>query len=538
MTQVAAGGYASAMRFSAVALALALCGCHLRDSKDPEVLMARLHEKDPRARIEAARQLRKMGVRAAAPQIAGLLRDPETRAEAAQALSDLGGPGQVQPLLDAIDPAGPAEANEAIARALGNLGDARAGAGLLQLAKLPQEPVRAAAVEALGKVKAAEAVPELTRVVEDPAAPGLSAKALLALGQIGDPAAIPALLHGLCLEPDRVSLLPESSLALVMIGKPAVDPLLQILEGKNPAYLAWARDQGRKTADVFARIALVLGDLGDARAIPALRKKLAYAEPKATPGGGRPLTNLVRMFAASALGRLRAVDAAPQIQALVTTSDEDDESVSTAAAEALVWIGERSQARELMAKSQSGKLRLRLLTAQSAALFGEPILGRDMLQLALKESRGAQPACLAELRALTLPVEDPARACDLLATQFGELSSPLEAARVCASDAPCWLGKLRDQDPVVRARAAYELGRSGAAAAVPELARATADEQVLVRVAAALALEWLSAVPAAREDLRTASRSLASRLAAGGRTGESARVDEDLRRLQLKLSRL
>ncbi len=526
------------MRLSAAALLLVFSGCRLGESNDPQALQARLEDKDPRARVQALQQLRRLGARAAAPKIAALLLDPQTRGEAARALSDLGGPAQVQPLLDAIDPGASAGDNETIARALGNIGDARAAPGLLRLAHAQQEPVRIAAVEALGKLKVKDAVPELSRVAEDPAAsPALKAKALLALGQIGDPAALPALLHGLSLEPNRVSLLSESSLALLMIGAPAVEPLLQILEGKDPAYLSWARDQGQKTADVYARVALVLGDLGDARAVPALRKKLKYVETGVSPAEAHPLTNLVRMFAASALGRMRVAAAASELQAMVSTTDDDDEALTTAAVEALVWIGDRPQARDLMKKAKSGRLRLRLLAAQGAALFGEPIVGRDMLELAMKEAKGAPTSCLAELRELTLPVEDGTRACDLLATQFGELSNPLEAARVCASDAPCWLSKLRETDPVVRARAAYELGRAGTASAVPELAKAISDQQVLVRIAAARALEWLSAVPAARDDLKSASRALAQRLSGTSSTG-AAQGDEDLRRLQLKLSRL
>jgi hypothetical protein len=60
---------------------------------------------------------------------------------------------------------------------------------------------------------------------------------------------------------------------------------------------------------------------------------------------------------------------------------------------------------------------------------------------------------------------------------------------------------------------------------------------VLVRIAAARALEWLSAVPAARDDLKSASRALAQRLSGTSSTG-AVQGDEDLRRLQLKLSRL
>src|SRR5258708_16610722 len=139
------------MRLSAAALLLVFSGCRLGDSNDPQALQARLGDKDPRARVHALQQLRRLGVRAAAPQIAALLLDPQTRGEAARALSDLGGPAQVQPLLDAIDPS--AGDSEAIARALGNIGDARAAPGLVLLAHAQQEPVQLAAVEGLAKRK-------------------------------------------------------------------------------------------------------------------------------------------------------------------------------------------------------------------------------------------------------------------------------------------------------------------------------------------------------------------------------------------------
>src|SRR5260370_95956 len=104
------------MRLSAAALLLVFSGCRLGESNDPQALQARLEDKDPRARVQALQQLRRLGVRAAAPKIAALLLDPQTRGEAARALSDLGGPAQVQPLLDAIDPGASAGDNEAIAR--------------------------------------------------------------------------------------------------------------------------------------------------------------------------------------------------------------------------------------------------------------------------------------------------------------------------------------------------------------------------------------------------------------------------------------
>jgi len=527
------------MRPLALAIALSLIACKSRDASDPKTWIARLEDSDPKVRVQAVQQLRKLKAKQAAPQIALLLKDPLLKEDAALALEDLGGPEQVDPLLAAVDTTVGAGSDTAaraanrtnfrIAEALGNIGDPRAGPALLRLARSSDDNVRVAAVEALGNVKAKDAVPELSHIVDDPTAPPLLIKrAVVALGEIGDPSAIPALAHGLVIERQGVSFLPESSFALFLLGEAAVEPLMKIAQDQDPAYLAWAKENNRAPAGTYAKTALVLGDLEDPRAVPVLVAKLKYVDPDPVPGTSRLLSNLVRMFAANALGRMRATQAAPAVQALVSTTNAQDEDVTTFAAEALVWIGDRAQARELMKKAQTG-----LLT-----LFGEPVLGKDVLTLAMRESKGSQQACVRQLSDLTMPVGDPRQACDLLATQFGELSKPLEAARVCASDAPCWLPKLQDPDPVVRARAAYELGRAGAADAISALVKAAGEEQLLVRTAATRALDWLASVPAARPALKGVAPQLASQLAQEQGKGQYLKANEDLRRLQVKLSRL
>jgi HEAT repeat protein len=90
----------------------------------------------------------------------------------------------------------------------------------------------------------------------------------------------------------------------------------------------------------------------------------------------------------------------------------------------------------------------------------------------------------------------------------------------------------------VRARAALELGRAQAAEAVPALTKACAEEELLVRAAAIRALDWLAAVPAAKASLSATARKLRDQLdQEQGKTRFSG-VDEDLRRLQFKLSLL
>src|SRR5882762_24291 len=93
---------------------------------------------------------------------------------------------------------------------------------------------------------------------------------------------------------------------------------MKIAQDQDPAYLAWAKENNRAPAGTYAKTALVLGDIEDARAVPVLLGKLKYVDPDPVPGTSRLLSNLVKMFAANALGRMRAVEAGPAIQALVS----------------------------------------------------------------------------------------------------------------------------------------------------------------------------------------------------------------------------
>lgn len=530
------------------ALALSLVACKATDRNDPRTWLKQLEDNDPRVRLKAVQELRRLRAKEAARAIAAQLKDPLVKEDAALALQDLGGPAEVQPLLDAVDTtvgAGSDQAtrvanrtNAKIAEALGNIGDPRAGATLLRLARASDDYVRLSAVQALGLVHDKEAIPELSHIVDDPAAPPiLIKKAIVSLGQIGDPAAIPALTHGLALERQGVSFLPESSFSLFLLGAPAVEPLLRIAQDQDPAYLAWAKENNRAPAGTYAKAALVLGDLGDPRAIPVLLAKLKYVDPDPQPGTSRLLSSLVRMFAANALGRLRAKEAAGPVQALISTRDPQDADLAAFATEALVWIGDPAQARELMKKAQAGVLKTRLIVAQGAALLGEPALVKDLSAIAQRESKGSQQACAKQI--VELPVDaDAKNACETLAAQFSLFAPALEAAQACASQPACWTQKLADKDVTVRTRAAYELGRAGAPEAVAPLVKALTEEHLLVREAAARALDWLTDVPAARPALHAAAAQVAAQLSAEQGKVQFQKVNEDLKRLQVKLARL
>jgi len=144
------------VRHPALCLALLLCACKGGDPKDPQTWIKQLQDGDPKARVKAVQELRKLKAKQAAPQIAALLKDPLVKEDAALALEDLGGPGEVQPLVEAVDTtvgAGSDQAaraanrtNARIAEALGNIGDSRAEPTLLRLARARDDLVRLAAV--------------------------------------------------------------------------------------------------------------------------------------------------------------------------------------------------------------------------------------------------------------------------------------------------------------------------------------------------------------------------------------------------------
>ena len=94
---------------------------------------------------------------------------------------------------------------------LGNIGDPKAGPALLRLARASDDLVRLSAVQALGLVHDQEAVPELSHIVDDPAAPPLLIKkAIVSLG------------HGCPAVPEQVSsgsqTSPEPGLQTVVFG--------------------------------------------------------------------------------------------------------------------------------------------------------------------------------------------------------------------------------------------------------------------------------------------------------------------------------
>ncbi|HEY6477201.1 MAG TPA: HEAT repeat domain-containing protein, partial [Polyangia bacterium] len=137
-------------------------------------------------------------------------------------------------------------------RALGRLGDPRAIPALLRVAAEQPIDLRAAAVDALAAPAMAAAVPTLIGLARRPPSDELARHAQLALGEIATPAAISALVEAL----RRPPVPDETKVALLAAGPAAVEPLADEVTHGSPSSAA--------------RAAAVLGELGDRRATGAL----------------------------------------------------------------------------------------------------------------------------------------------------------------------------------------------------------------------------------------------------------------------------
>lgn len=516
---------------AAACLALAACG----NPKDPEgwakraASRSRLDEK-----LAALAEVRKApgDHRAAVPYLVEVLKDadahPRAKAEAAVALGEIGDPAAAKPLVDAARPDAKdrdsMEANRHIADALGAV-RAREGVPVLTalLDRSPDGFTQVAAVDALGRIGDPAAVDALVRVAtSERAEPFTARKALLALGRIGDQKAGPAVLRMLFEERPGVSFFPEASFAAVQIGSPMAAPLLDVLEGRDVKLVgdvtlgAWAKEHNVLPGALYAKSAQLLGDVGGAEAVPALVKKLGYQD------GDARVATFVRVFAAESLGRMRAREAARPLADLVVK--ERDADVRDRYCDALARIGDPAALPQLRA---------------AAAQPGEWSLRQGPLTALSRIGGEAERAILAAAREKECGGSCPPP----VAAAFDGMTARLDAAKACGEVLACWSGKLADPSAAVRDRAALEVGRAGAAGNASALGEAivrqvNGDADLAARYHAVLALGWISA----REKLGAAAEPLAQKLDAAiaqdrGRT-LTAGVNEDALRLAAKLKRV
>lgn len=229
-----------------------------------------------------------------------------------------------------------------------------------------------AAMHALVVIGDKRAVPGLIKVLATPADQQdflLNMEAALALSELPDERAIPALIDGLFMTGRGARIFQECRLALVNIGRAAVPALVALLDPSSADSLALAQRlkmEGGDLAQLPKRAAIVLSDLGAVDAVPALLA--AYGRAPVIDRTPKPPTDTPAYQAwaarqvpahehATILMSLGLMGGRQATDALVAVlKDKQDSSYDrTAAAEALSWAGDDRALAALLAAAASGQ---------------------------------------------------------------------------------------------------------------------------------------------------------------------------------------
>ena len=225
----------------------------LKERGGTRALLARLEDKDPHIRAAAARALGEMGDKIAVSKLLPLLRDDNgyVRSATAEALGKLGDRTAIMPLIQILT--GQKVADEATSGLI--IGTKSGFAASMELT-VTQTKIRAA--EALGVVRATEAVPTLIETLKD-RDPMLQAAAAHSLGRTRDPRAVDPLQE--VVRPYYDSSLATKDTGLIIYSGDTKIPDEQ-------------RRNFEKEARVRASVAWALGQIADPKATAILQKAL------------------------------------------------------------------------------------------------------------------------------------------------------------------------------------------------------------------------------------------------------------------------
>lgn len=423
-----------------------------------------LGDQSPQVRIAAAHAMGASGSADAVSPLLGHLDDsaPDVRAEVASALGRLGDGRAVLPLVSKIRDAS-AEVRRRVARSLGALGDARAVSALILALSDSSAEVRLESIRALGLLGAAargaEGAEEATLALsplasgatdslDGSAAPTTEANlaerqaALEALGRIGSPRAITVLVQAL--DGDRPDAMRTPARdALVSVGAPAVQPLIQHVDG-NP------------TAASASGAVMALGDLGAVEAVDPILQGMQRNVVPSVPG-------------LRALAKLKDPRSLPTVLELLDSPDPKVREASVLAARGVLDPAnpdgravEPIQSALQDATDVDERVALVELLGRTGAARVQPTL----IEIASSGSVAVRKAALGALGTLGVPAKE------------------VDAALVKALD---------DEDARIRADAAVALSRVGSADIAADLLRRLVEAAEQDRQALGLALSGVLA---------------------------------------------
>jgi HEAT repeat protein len=432
-----------ALALATATLALTTAGCQ-GDPNDPMTWAKQL--KDLRVQKEALDHLANMDVekaRVAVPALIDLYNDAK-RPEHLEALARYADPRTKPIMIEALDYTDDDFDRATIAA--GVLADMKATDAVDPLIKAVEKQLpiksrannaRIAAIRALVKIGDKRAVPTLMKILTTSADDQdflLNQRAALGLAELRDPQAIPALIKGLFMTGRGTGIFQECRLALVRIGAPAVEPLVTLLQEKNPEIADMAV---KLKFDEFSpgvvphKAAILLGDLRAKKAVPALVARL-HVKAK----GDEHRSALI------ALGYIATPGAVDAILADLKDAKADP-AERASAADALYLSGDRRAVPTLLEVSKSGYVMTGGQKASdlraSAAIALARIAGKETYETfnALVEKETAVQGV------------------------FGMALDRMQVAKECDQDIACYGKKLNDPQWTRAEKAAFAIAFSG-----------------------------------------------------------------------------
>ncbi|MBI2377721.1 MAG: HEAT repeat domain-containing protein [Deltaproteobacteria bacterium] len=485
----------------------------------------------------AIKTVKDQRVAAAVPGLLEILKAPETsipydahRMEAVKALREIGDAKAVDAIMEAFSlDAGTSSdpldknsnyTNETVAETLGALGDQKACGKLKEaVSRARHDATVLKSIRSLGQLKCKDAVNDIIDVALKHPNKFMRKNAVMALGDIGDLAATDALIQMMFVEFQGVSFYREASFSLFELGPGTAQALLDTMAGKNDAVNKYFESKGGlKNTAVKAKCGFVLGDLRDPRAVDPLLEAFEAAQKE---GDG-----VLLIYSAAPLGALGDMKAAPALKKQMLTLDG---SLRDPIMRAVNQLGDRSSVPDMI-KAMAAQDFLDRCVKEGHA-------DKETCEGDLPSRVNAQKAAIDHASNLAGPEHLEAYKAAVEAEKLEEVKkymaerlTRVEAAGACKADPACWAGKLKDANPLVREKAAWELGRLKDKGTLPALTEALADKDTFVR-SAVIAAYWAfgdkSALAKVTQTLKDEE-------------GQATfiRVNEDLRRLEVYLARL
>lgn len=340
-----------------------------------------------------------------------------------------------------------------------------------------------ATIRALGSLKDPAATRSLVNLMSEDSTDKfdgyflLRRLAAMQLANHPDPEAVPALIQALFYFDEKNPAIRMEDVAigtLVAIGRPSLQPLIDLYDGKNAKANqladAFAKKVGiEKGSDYVKRIAVqALGVLGLPDGIGPILKEAKSSDPE------------VRLNAAIALARINA-----------------DGDLEKEQRETLLDIYRKlgKDVPGIMMKAQLIAVFQHTMDPTYLPLFLDEVKDTRQELPVLRIGANSAYAFIANkkeseaLRALIRgekPNVDGGNK-----KEFEEALPALDAAEECDEDVECWKKKLGDSNPIVKRKAAYMLGRlvEGDEATIEALNALLSDREISVRHAALFAID-------------------------------------------------